>query len=361
MDRNRVKKKFITELRQGEQVNDIFLVARKNLAETKAGKPYLALGLMDKSGEIEARLWENAVQYDPAAAVGEVIMVNGTAKSFRDELQLGLTSLERVSAEEVRLEDFMPASQRSLSEMEAELLARVNGIANEQLKRLLLEIFQGQTLELFVHAPAAKKMHHAYIGGLVEHTLSIIGMAVKTAEHYPLIDRDLMVAGALLHDIAKIKEFDFTRMPIEYTDQGRLVGHLVLGVEMVREAARTIGDIDAALIDQIAHLILSHHGQLEFGSPVLPMTPEAMLLHHLDDMDAKMNYMEQLCEQMEEPGWQWTAYQRPLERFLYLRACGESAEPAPGEAHAMIKQPATRSKRVPLTNGQAKQKQQSLF
>ncbi|WP_319548675.1 3'-5' exoribonuclease YhaM family protein [Desulfogranum marinum] len=360
MSQNSLKKIFIAQLQQGQQVSDIFLLSRKTLAETKAGKPYLALALMDKTGEIEARLWDDAVRYDAEADVGDFVLVNATAKSYRDQLQLGVSSLQHVDDAQVQLEQFMPTSKRPLAEMEAELQAVIGSVQDAPLQQLLQAIFQGETLERFVRAPAAKKMHHAYIGGLLEHTLSIIGMAVKTAEHYPMIDGDMLVAGALLHDIAKISEFDFGSVPFDYTDQGRLVGHLVLGAEMVRRAAENIQGLDRDKVDRVTHLILSHHGQLEFGSPVLPMTPEAMLLHHLDDMDAKMNYMEQLCDKMEEPGWQWTAYQRPLERFLYLQGRGEEQNVPMAPQSGQSKQGAPR-KYTRLSNGQAKQKQQSLF
>lgn len=162
-------------------------------------------------------------------------------------------------------------------------------------------------------------MHHAYLGGLLEHTLSMAHMAEAAARHYPLINADLLLAGVFLHDLAKIEEFDYSRPAFNYTDRGRLVGHLVLGVDMLRRAADKVPDLPMATVDQLAHLILSHHGQLEFGSPVLPMTPEAMLLHHLDDMDAKMNFLEGMMVQMDGDEQQWTTFQRPLQRYLYLR------------------------------------------
>lgn len=353
------KKIYISDLEQGQRVEECFLVARKSLMETKAGKPYLALGLMDKTGEIEARLWDNALQYDGEAEVGDVVLVQAVAKSYRESLQLGLGALRRVSVEEIGLEHFMPASSRPLEEMERELLQVIDDIGDAHLKSLLKEIFKGETLARFVRAPAAKKMHHAYIGGLVEHTLSIVGMAGKTADHYSMLNKDLLVVGVLLHDIAKIREFEFSSLPFDYTDSGRLVGHLVLGAEMVRKAAEKIKGIDQGLVDQIIHMVLSHHGQLEYGSPVLPMTPEAMLLHHLDDMDAKMNYMERLAEGLPESGLQWTDYQRPLERFLYLR--GKSGRDGEQAQTAVVKAPAKEPRRVPLKNSEAEKRQQSLF
>ena len=320
---------FISELQEGQQVRDIFLVARKNLAETKAGKPYLALSLMDRSGEIEARVWDNAAAYDSHAQVGNYVVVQGTAKSFRDQLQMGVVFLEQVDAGSISPADFMPASKRPAAEMLAELEGIISSVTDPGLQQLLSVIFSGATLEQFQTAPAAKKMHHAYLGGLLEHTLSVTSLADKLAAHYSELDRDMLITGALLHDLAKIREFSFAAPPFDYTDQGRLLGHLVIGVDMVRRAAASVGDLSAERLDQVCHLILSHHGRHEFGAPVLPMTQEALLLHHVDDIDAKMNYTDQLREKITEPGNHWTDYQRPLERFLYLQPLPDAREMPP--------------------------------
>ena len=313
------KKMYVSQLVAGRPVDDIFLVTRKTLAETKAGKPYLALGLGDKSGEIEARLWDNASEYAAGIAEGSFARIKAVAKPFRDQLQLSVQSLEPVADDQVNLADFMPASKRSQAEMVKELEGIIAQVTDAGLQSLLREIFQGDVLARFQQAPAAKKLHHAYIGGLLEHSLSMAGMVGKTAAHYPMLDRSMLLAGALLHDIAKIEEYRFHRPPFDYTDRGRLVGHLVLGVELVRRAAEQVEQLSLEQVDQLVHIILSHHGQLAFGSPVLPMTPEAIILHHLDDMDAKMNYMEGLRDKMAKSGWQWTDYQRHLERYLYLQ------------------------------------------
>lgn len=316
---NTRKNVFVTDLSEGRQVNDLFLVSRKTLAETKAGKPYLALTLMDRSGEIEARLWDNADRFDDQAAVGNIIAVQGTAKSFRDQLQLTINSLRRVDAGSVSPTDFMPASKYDVSEMRAELLKLIDGITDAELQALLLAVFQGPLLEQFVTAPAAKRMHHAYLGGLIEHTLSVTGLAAKISDHYPELDRDLLLTGALLHDIGKTREFSYKTVPFEYTSPGRLIGHLVIGSEMVRQEAAAVPNLAPERLDQLVHLILSHHGRHEFGSPCLPMTMEAILLHHLDNMDAKMNYIGRLSEQVEEDEYQWSDYQPLMERFLLLR------------------------------------------
>jgi len=358
------KKYFITELQEGQQVRDIFLVARKTLAETKAGKPYLALTLMDRTGEIEARVWDNAADFDGHATVGNYVLVQGTAKSFRDQLQLGIVFLEQVAAQSVRPADFMPASRRPVAEMQAELQEYITSVIDAGLQGLLAEIFSGETLAQFSTAPAAKRMHHAYLGGLLEHTLSVSGLAVRIADHYPGLDRDMLLTGALLHDLAKITEFSFAAPPFDYTDPGRLLGHLVLGVDMVRRAAVGIEGLTPERLDQICHLILSHHGRHEFGAPVLPMTQEALLLHHLDDMDAKMNYTDQLREKVTEPGYHWSEYQRPLERFLYLKPLEDRPEdqvdPARSTASPGKAAPA-HAKKSKAAAADLRKRQQTLF
>lgn len=310
---------FVDQLSDGEQFQDVFLVARKNLAETKNGKPYLALALMDRSGEVEARVWDNAQMYDVEAVEGGFVLVQAVARPFREQMQLVVSGLDRVEDHEVDLADFLPTSPRPLDVMASELEQVIDNFEDKSLQALMHAIFQGETLARFHRAPAAKKMHHAYIGGLIEHTLSIVGMAYRAAEHYqPLVDRDMLVAGVLLHDLAKIEEFDFSGPAFSYTDRGRLVGHLVLGVDLVRQAARQVPELSSEQLDRVLHMVLSHHGQYAYGSPVLPMTPEAILLSQLDDMDAKMNYLKGVQTRMQGEGWQWSEYQRPLERFLYL-------------------------------------------
>jgi 3'-5' exoribonuclease len=356
------KKVFVSGLQEGRQVRDMFLIARKNLAETKAGKPYLSLTLMDKTGEIEARVWENARNLDGEADVGDIIILQAVAKSYQNQVQLTVSGFQQAEKAQVSLADFMPASNRPVPEMRQELASLVATITDTGLRKLLAGLFQGDLFEQFSTAPAAKRMHHAYIGGLLEHTLSVTGMAVKTAEHYPGLDRDLLVAGALVHDIAKTKEFSYHALPFEYTDCGRLLGHLVLGVEMVREAAAKVDELLPARVDALAHLVLSHHGRYEFGAPVLPMTPEAILLHHLDDMDAKMNYIDQLREKQEEPGW--TDFQRPLERFLYLQPKAKDAGQAPSppaEMEISKASPAGSRTKVQADQAAAAQRQPSLF
>lgn len=341
---------YITDLKEGQQLHDLFLVSKKNLAETKSGNPYLALTLMDKSGEIEARAWDNAARLDAVTEVGRIVAVEGQVKAFRDQLQLNISGLQAVAEGSIDLAHFMPASRRGMREMQAELAGLIATIGDTNLRELLAGLLQGQLLQEFSQAPAAKMMHHACLGGLLEHTLSVARLALKICEHYGKLDRDLLLAGALLHDLGKVREFSYAAVPFDYTDQGRLIGHLVLGVEMVRRQAETVPALAPERLNQLLHLILSHHGRHEFGSPCLPMTSEAILLHHLDDIDAKMEYIDRLSEQVEGDGYRWSDYQRPLERFLYLKGRDASSRPQPAvelEPREPAKKPADKPGRQP--------------
>lgn len=329
---------YITDLKEGQQLNDLFLVSKKNLAETKSGNPYLALTLMDRTGEIEARAWDNAARLDAIAEVGRIVAVEGQVKPFRDQLQLNITNLSPVAEGSIDLSHFMPASRRGVSEMQAELAGLIASVTDPGLSTLLTGLFREKLLEEFSRAPAAKMMHHACLGGLLEHSLSVAGLALKICEHYRQLDRDLLLAGALLHDLGKIREFSYASVPFDYTDQGRLIGHLVLGAEMVRHQAESVPELAPARLDQLLHLILSHHGRFEFGSPCLPMTSEAILLHHLDDMDAKMELIGRLSEQVEGDGYRWSDYQRSLERFIFLKGRdGASRQPPPPDPEPVPK------------------------
>ncbi len=345
------KKIFIDQITEGGQVADYFLVSAMNLAETKAGKPYLALTIMDRTGELQGRVWDNAQRFAQVARPGKVVHLRGIAQSFRDVLQLKIDLITAVEDEQsVDLADFVPSTVFDVEEMAVEFKQISRSVADPALQSVLRRIFTDKFFNQFKKAPAAKKMHHAYLGGLLEHTLSVTRLAVKIAGHYPAVDRDLLVAGALLHDIGKVREFHFSSVPFDYTDVGRLVGHLVLGSEMVRNAVVQEKKQTESRIDQLVHLILSHHGRYEYGSPCLPMTMEAMLLNFIDDMDAKVNYIEKLSEKLTEPGYQWSAYQRPLERFLFLRG---QEEPEEMETETVVKE-------KPIQPEEGK-KQQRLF
>jgi 3'-5' exoribonuclease len=313
------KTQFIENLQEGDRLDDFFLVKTARLAETRAGKPYLILEVADRSGEIGGPIWDQVEEFQGICQVGLFVHLSGQVQSYRDKLQLKIETVRGVDRQTVDHADFALICEQDRAALAKDLQTLVTSIKNPYLKKLLRVFFKNEPMWLrFQEAPAAKGIHHAYLGGLLEHSLSVARIADKLAAHYAGIDRSLLIAGALLHDVGKVDELAMDLALIDYTAQGRLKGHLVMGSEMVAMAARSIKNFPLELLTQLQHLILSHHGRQEFGSPTVPMTVEAFLLSFVDDLDAKMNLMEQLRKKMKEPGLQWTEYQRSLERYLYL-------------------------------------------
>lgn len=313
------KRREIAGLQVGDRFNELFLVKAIKCGETRAGKPYLVLTVQDKSGEVSGPVWDNVEVAQQRCSPGEVVRLSGSVQSYRDNLQLRIEAIEAVAQAEVDLSLFMPATHRDRDEMAAALQELVRSVKDPFLKKLLQHFFgKGDVWEMFQVAPAAKGVHHAYIGGLLEHSLSVAQVADMLAGHYAGVDRSLLLAGALLHDIGKLEELRMDNGVIDYTVRGRLKGHLVIGSEMVAEVASKIRDFPTDTLEQLQHLILSHHGRQEYGSPTVPMTVESFMLSLLDDLDAKLNITEQLRRKMEGDEMGWTDYQRILERYLYL-------------------------------------------
>ena len=314
------KKVFASQIQEGQAVEDLFMVKDMSRAETRTGKPYLIMTLMDRSGDVAGRLWENADAHIGVCQPGSILRVSGQTQAFRGSLQLKIDSVHPVNREDCDETLFLQATSKNIEEMMAAINSMAADVKDPFCRKLLLKFFQDDSFVAdFQKAPAAKSMHHAYLGGLLEHTLAVTQLAEMLAGFYRLLDRDLLITGALLHDIGKTRELSYDTFPFDYTDQGRLVGHLVLGVEMIRELISTIQNFPEDLATRLQHLVLSHHGRYEFGSPCLPMLSEAFVLNFLDDMDAKLNFLGRLEEQTAEPGYQWTDFQRTLERFLYVK------------------------------------------
>lgn len=310
---------FVAELKEGDRFADLFLIKNVKLGETRAGKPYLVLTVTDKSGEVSGPVWDNVPALQKICVVGEVVQLTGTVQSYRDMAQLRIENVQQIPQEGIDLAHFYPASPRNIGEMADEVQVLIRSVTNPFLKKLLNHFFKKSDYwPNFQEAPAAKGIHHAYIGGLLEHSLSVARVADFLAKHYEGVDRSLLIAGALLHDIGKLEELKMESGLVEYTVRGRLKGHLVIGSEMVAQAAAEIRDFPEDLLEQLQHLVLSHHGRQEFGSPAVPMTVEAFMLSFLDDLDAKMNITEQLRRKMDNKELSWTDYQRSLERYLYL-------------------------------------------
>lgn len=324
---------FIHDIQPAQAVIGLFCVRTKRLLETRNGDPYLALTLLDRTGEIEARAWDQALEWDSVFSERDYVRIHGEAQRFREAVQLKVNHLEWVDPKEVDPEPFLPVTPADQKALRAEFQRLVKEVQDPILCVLLRAIFGDQDLsKAFRQAPAAKRMHHAYLGGLLEHTVSVARVVRSVCKDYPFLDRNLLLAAALLHDIGKIEEFTYDRPPIEYSDRGRLLGHMVLGVAILDRFAAVAGiERHEGRLVALKHLVLSHHGEREFGSPVVPMTEEAFALHLLDDLDAKLNYLNTLREEVPGPGYGWTGYQRLMDRFFYLRSRAGATEALEGE------------------------------
>jgi len=315
-----MKGPMIKDIRDNQPVEGTFLVREVNRSETKNGKPFLALTVMDASGEIGGRVWENADRYLESCRPGATITVKAQAQAYRNVLQLRIDHLEEIEVQPEEMAALVPATTGDIPAMAAELTRLAKSIANDHLRELTLAFVNDRRLfAMFKKAPAAKYMHHACLGGLLEHTLGVARAAAAISELYPAVDRSLLMAGAILHDIGKLIEFNYEVFPYDYSDRGRLVGHMVLGIEMIQDKVREIPGFPEETATHLKHLILAHHGRHEFGSPSLPMMLEAFVLNFLDNLDAKIDYLTGLSRKMEGGGYRWSEYQRNLERFLYLR------------------------------------------
>ena len=313
------KKIYINQIQEGQTIEDIFMVRKMSRSETRTGNPYLIMTLMDRSGEISARLWNNVDALADFCEPGSLVQVTAMPQAYKGSLQLKLDTVIKVDKTDVDISLFMQTTRKNIAEMSRSIEQIAQSIKNRHYKKLLKAFINDEDfLKNFQTAPAAKSMHHAYLGGLLEHTLTVARLAEMLASFYPTLDRDLLLTGALLHDVGKIREFAYDSYPFDYTDMGRLMGHLVLGAEMVQARIDTVSGFPENLSTRLQHLILSHHGRYEFGSPSLPMLSEAFVLHFLDDLDAKLNFIGLLEEQAPEPGYQWTDFQRVLDRFLYV-------------------------------------------
>lgn len=312
-----MKSLYATDIRENQSVDECFLVASKNYGVTKGGHSYLTLKLLDRSGEIEARVWERAEDLGRGFEKNDFVRVRGQATLYQGKVQIRVQDLLRVDDSKVAAKDFLPCSAFDSETMLAELQSILRGIKNPHLLALAEACFADQDLmNLLKQAPGAKTIHHPYIGGLLEHTLSLLKLIVKVVENYRGVDVDLLLIGGFLHDIGKVYEFSFDRA-VDYTDAGQLLGHLVMEVELVNRKIEAIADFPAELAMLVKHLLVSHHGAYEFGSPKLPQTLEAVMLHSLDDLDGKIQAIQSLPPR--EPGAKWSAFHRAYGRSFYRR------------------------------------------
>ncbi len=314
----KISKTYLQDIKQGDKIASSFLVAEKNLAYSQKGSAYLNIRLKDKTGETDGKVWDNATEWDRVFKKGEIVFIEGRALSYRNALQISVVTIKPCALEDIDPSDYLPVSKMDTRTMFQELLFFIGAVSSEPLKKLLEAFFLDEkTAELFRRAPAAKGFHHIYLGGLLEHTLSVVRLLDHAADHYPELNRDLLVAGGMLHDIGKIFEFSYDSL-VSYSDEGRMIGHLVMGVEMINKKIEAIPDFPPRLALELRHIILSHHGEFEYGSPKRPKTLEALVIHYMDDLDAKLNAFQSfVAADTANSDSEWTSYNRFFERYLY--------------------------------------------
>ena len=317
-----MKSHFVIDLADGQAVASLFLVREKEIrTSARTGNSWLQLELSDRTGSIAAKMWDNFADLAATFERDDVVQIRGRVKLYNGQKEVTLEQIIPAIEHEYDLGDFLPHTKCNVEELYATVLAAIAAMKNPWLKRLLSDVVEDPAIApRFKRAPAAVTMHHAYIGGLIEHVVSLIGLARLVAAHYSELDADLLLAGIVLHDIGKTEELRYTRA-FDYSDSGRLLGHITIGTGIVRDKIAAVPDFPPRLATLVLHLILSHHGSYEFGSPSLPQIPEAVALHFCDDLDSKMGAMRAtLCEPPEGVRVEvWTDRNPALRRAL-LRA-----------------------------------------
>ena len=317
---------FVNQIKPGLAINDVYMVTQPVLRNTTRGDLYIAMYLSDKTGKVNCRVWGVTEEIYNRLPKEGFVSIKGKSELYQNAIQLVVNEFVVVDTDQVRFSDYMPKTEKNVGDMFQQLKEIVQSIKNDSLKSITQAfLMDKQLMHEFCTAPAAIQMHHNYLGGLLEHTLGLLKAAKAILPLYPDVQDDLVLAGIFLHDIGKTKELAY-KMGFSYTDTGRFVGHIVHCVSMIDRKVDVIeadgGSVDPIVVDSLKHIILAHHGQYDFGSPKLPATAEAFMVSRLDDLDAKMNQVAMIIE--NEPGDDdWTAYQRPLETYIYRRKVTE--------------------------------------
>ena len=320
-----MKEQFIRDLKEGDRVLSFFLVKHKQLEafRDRTRGQFLTLSLSDKTGQVLARVWERAPELAETFQEGDVVKVLGEAEEYLGRLQVIVDKLRPAKEDEYELEDFLPHTERDIEEMLTTVRETIASVENPYLRALLDRFFADQEfVAAFCQAPSARRIHHAYLGGVLEHTVEVIQLCQTVLTLYPQINRDLLMTGALLHDVGKTQEFTYQR-DIDYSDEGRLLGHVVLSERMITERMAEIPDFPPELALRLRHLVVSHHGRYEWGSPRRPKTLEACALHYIDNLDAQVNRFAQIIAARRDKTKPWTEYDTLLKRYLYA---GEEEE-----------------------------------
>jgi 3'-5' exoribonuclease len=314
-------RQFVQQMGDGDSIDEVYLVVDKQVRANRNGNIYLQLELRDRTGSIGARLWNAAEPLVRAFEAGDFLLVKGKVQLFQGALQMILSHIDRIETEKVELADFLPHTEQDVSKLYERLCSLLRKMSDPHL-RALAECFlmDHDLMEGYCKVPAGIRNHHAYLGGLLEHVVTLMEAADRIAPLYVELNHDVLLMGIFLHDIGKVRELSYDRA-FAYTDEGQLIGHLVIGVEMLDEQVRRVPDLTGEpfpreLLLRLKHLIVSHHGSLEFGSPTVPMTPEAIALHFLDNLDAKVHSFTRDIREDRSPS-AWTPYSSATQRRLF--------------------------------------------
>ena len=345
-----MKEFFISQCSQQENkiITSSFVVASKQVKAKKNGEPYLALILADRSGQIEAKMWDNVDEFILAFEQDDFLKVKGLVNKYKNRFQLTIHKLRRMDEGDIDFTDYLPKTTKDIGELWRTLTEFVATFQNPHLKSLV-ELFMADSeiAERYRNAPAAKTLHHAYIGGLLDHVVSLFRSCDLMSRNYPQVNRDLLLTGAFLHDIGKIQELTYNRA-FSYTSRGQLLGHMIIELEMLQAKLAQLPGFPEELKTLLEHMIISHHGQYDFGSPKLPMFPEALMLHYLDDLDSKMEAMRAHFEREAMLEGPWTSYNASLGRPLL-----DSRKFMQGEKAVAAKNGAEDSSAPPATSAAA--------
>jgi 3'-5' exoribonuclease len=303
----------VCDLVSGTVVRGVYLMSAKETRSTKAGKPFYKLRLSDRTGSIDCTVWETD-QLEAGLGAGDLVLINARVSEYQGKAQLEATAVRQAPPGEASPRDFLPSTYRDIDELKGFLQFHVGSVYDRDYAALLQTIFgDDEFLDIFSTAPAAKLFHHAYLGGLLEHTVAVAEMCDFVSQQYARVDRDLLLTAALLHDIGKTEELSFD-VAIDYTDAGRFLGHVIQGVTFVTDRARRTPTFPEEKLQQLLHCIVSHHGELEWGSPKRPKTIEALILHHVDNLDAKVKGFLEIVEGSRDAAWTdlRNLFRRPL-------------------------------------------------
>jgi len=312
-----MKRQYVKDLKPGVPVDDIFFVTRRDIKERRDGAPFLTFDLMDRTGNVAGIMWDRVEDAISCVEPGGFFRVQGKLGNYQGRPQLTVTVIYPADPKDIDRDDFLRATKHDREEMMSELHGYIETVKDRHLKKLLTSFFDDREfVDQFIMAPAAVQVHHAYLGGLLEHTVMMARLADKMPAVYSEVNRDLLMTGIILHDVGKTGEYVYESV-LDHTYDGRLVGHIVIGYGMVRDRIKRIPGFPDELSRMVLHIVLSHHGQMEFGSPKTPKFVEALIVHFLDNLDARVAMFREALE--KNPDTKWTDYQQFLETNIYVR------------------------------------------